>query len=730
MITPAQFLALFLVLCVAGVVAACLLPERRQSTALAWLASAAALAALLASVEVLLLDGAFELRLWPLMTLGPLSLALDPLSAVFVLTVALVFLPVSIFSASYMDKYLDKYSLRYFSVLYYTFLASLVFVLVADDVLSFMVAWEAMSVLSYLLVSYEHRRTESTQAGFLMLAMSEAGAIAVVLAFAILVNAAGRLDFPALRASAAALAGAGGLAVFLLSFFGFAVKAGLVPLSSWLPRAHPVAPTNVSALLSGVMVNLGIYGILRLNADLLPVADVGRGLLVLAIGSLSALVGILYATVENDLKRLLAHSTIENMGIITAALGAAFVFMAAGLPAIAAIALAAALYHTINHSAYKALLFIGSGSIEATAGTRDLDRLGGLLRGMPWTGAFWLVGALSIAALPPFNGFVSEWLTLQSILRSAALSSSAVKIVFALCGAALALTAGLAVTCFVKAFAMGFLGIARSRPAATAGEGPWLLKGSMALLAAICVLLGILPTYVIPVLDRAIVPMVHASAAEALVPPFFTVPAAGDAGLSPAFVAEFHDLGAEVGRGVLPGRGLVVLHQGGEQNPVVFAMSTTLATVMLAALLALAYAAFRLPTWRRAVLTGPTWAGGLRWLRSEHTYTATGFANPVRVIFHAVLRPTTIEETTEAVALHFRTAIRREYNEVHIVDRLLLQPAVAAIRRLAGTMRRMHIGHVNAYAAYVLLTVLLVLLVGRGHDMLVSLTSSLGVQLR
>ena len=730
MITPAHCLGLFLALCAAGVVAACLLRERQQPVVLAWLASLASLAVLAASIDVLLFGGTFELRLWPLMTLGPLTLALDPLSAVFILTIGLVFLPVSIFSASYMDKYQGKDSLRYFAILYYLFLLSLVFVLVSYDTLLFMVAWEVMSVVSYLLVSYEQRRVESAQAGFVMLAMSEAGAVAVVLAFAILVNAAGRLDFPALRASSTALVGAGGLAVFLLSFFGFAVKAGLVPLNSWLPRAHPVAPTNVSALLSGAMVNLGIYGILRVNGDLMPITDIGRGLLVLAIGSLSALVGILYATVENDLKRLLAHSTIENMGIVTAAAGAAFVFMAAGLPAIAPIALAAALYHTINHSAYKALLFIGSGSIEAAAGTRDLDRLGGLLRRMPWTGAFWLLGALSIAALPPFNGFVSEWLTLQSILRSAALSSSAVKIVFALCGAALALTAGLAVTCFVKAFAIGFLGIARSRPAATASEGQWPLKGSMAVLASTCVLLGILPTYVIPILDRAIVPMVHASAAEALVPPFFTVPAAGDAGLSPAFVAEFHDLGAEVGRGVLPGRGLVVLHQGGEQNPVVFAMSTTWMTVVLATLLALAYAAFRLPTWRRAVLTGPTWAGGLRRLRSEHTYTATGFANPVRVIFHAVLRPTTIEETTEAVALHFRTAIRREYNEVHIVDRLLLQPAVAAIRRLAGALRRMHIGHVNAYAAYVLVTVLLVLLAGRGHDMLRLLASGLGVQLR
>ncbi len=185
----------------------------------------------------------------------------------------------------------------------------------------------------------------------------------------------------------------------------------------------------------------------------------------------------------------------------------------------------------------------------------------------------------------------------------------------------------------------------------------------MAILASACVLLGVLPTYVIPVLDRAIEPIVHASAAAALVPPFFTVPAAGGDGLSPAFLAEFHDLGAQVGRGALPGRGLVVLHQGGEANPVVFAMSTSYGAVMLTALLALVYAAFRVPTWRRTVLRGQTWSGGLRWLRSQQVYTATGFANPVRVIFHAVLRPATIESSTEAVALHFRTAVRREYEE-------------------------------------------------------------------
>ena len=284
------------------------------------------------------------------------------------------------------------------------------------------------------------------------------------------------------------------------------------------------------------------------------------------------------------MKRLLAHSTIENMGIVAAGIGAAMVFAATQHHVVAAVALVAALYHLTNHSVYKALLFIGAGAVEVGTGTRDLDRLGGIIRGMPWTSAFFLIGVLSIAALPPFNGSVSEWLTLQTILRSAILSSTVIKIIFAICGALLALTAGLAVTCFVKVFASGFLGMSRSSAAAEAQEAPATAQTSLAILATLCVLLGVLPTYVIPQIDRAVAPLAHESATAALVPPFFTVNAQKPENLPPAFVAEFHDLGAQVGREFLPGRGLVVLHRGEDRNPVVFAMSTSYMLVALAAL--------------------------------------------------------------------------------------------------------------------------------------------------
>jgi hydrogenase-4 component B len=709
-----QLLLAFFILCLAGAVFAFLTPPRWQPALLAAVGSLAALLVVIASTMLLVFGNEFHFTLWPVLTLGTLSFEADPLSAFFLVVAGLVFLPVSIFSSSYLTKYLAHHDVRYFSVLYHALFASIVLVLIAGDVISFLVAWELMSIASYLLVNYEFDRAESSQAGYVMLAMSEAGTIAVAIAFIMIAGATGGLGFSALRSAAPTVSDALRWAIFLLSFFGFSVKAGLIPVNSWLPLAHPVAPTNVSALLSAVIVNLGIYAIVRVNLDLAPATGAAPGLIVLVIGSVSALIGILYATIQGELKRLLAHSTIENMGIIAAGIGAAMVFVATGHRVVAALALVAALYHLANHSVYKALLFIGTGAVEAGAGTRDLDRLGGIIRGMPWTSAFFLVGVLSIAALPPFNGFVSEWLTLQAMLRSAVLSSTVIKVIFAICGALLALTAGLAVTCFVKVFATGFLGMQRSEAAAKAREAPAGARTSLALLAASCVMLGVLPTYVIPLIDRAVVPLVHESAAAALVPPFFTANARQSDKLPPAFIAEFHDLGAQVGREFLPGRGLVVLHRGEERNPVVFAMSTSYMLVALAAILALIFVAFRLLTRSRRIARSAAWDGGLRRLSPGLTYTATAFSNPVRVIFAALLSPTASEESTQAVAVHFRTAIRREYTEVHVVDRFILQPPIDILRGLAAVARRMHVGHVNAYAAYVLLTMLIVLIVGVG----------------
>ncbi len=700
--------------CAVGALAGIFVPDRRNPALLAWAGSLASLLTLFASGQVLWSGHLFHAELWTIHGFGPVTISVDRLSALFLFVTGLVVLAVSIFSAEYLLRYLGRHSLKSLTVWYLFLFASIILILVAGDALTFLLAWEVMSVSSYLLVTFEHGRAETSRAGYLMLAMGEVGFVAVALVFLFWWVKAGSLDFAAFKTAGTHFGIVSRWAIFLLSFFGFGVKAGLVPVNSWLPRVYHAAPANISAILSGVALNLGLYGIVRVNLDLLPVSSTGAGLVVLIVGTISALVGILYATTENDLNVMLAHSSIENIGLVTAGLGAGMIFAACQKPVLAGIAFIASFYHLINHSMYKSLLFFGAGTVDDRVGTRDLNQLGGLIRRMPWTAGAFLVGSLAIAALPPLNGFVSEWLTLQTMLRSAELSSTAVKIVFALCGAGLALTAALAVTCFVKAFAMGFLGMSRSEKAAKAVEARGLSLVPMLFLAGLCLLLGVLPTYMIPALGRQLQPCIPQceAGANALVPPFFVSSPAHNT-LPPAFVEDFHTIGAQVGESVLPGRGLVVLHRGGTANPVVFAMSTSYMVIVLAALLLLTYIVIRLTLTRRRQLARRTrWDGGVRRLLPEMTYTATGFSNPVRVIFDAVFRPTTVLDTREAVADHFRTAIRREQLTVHVVDRWLIQPAREIMTNLADGLARMHHGRINAYAAYVLSAILLALVVG------------------
>ncbi len=703
---------LFLVFawCAIGVFFGFFVSERRIPALLAWTGSLASGAALWAAVASLIGNGEFHRDLWTVRSIGTVTISLDHISAFFLLLAALVVLASSIFSASYLRRYVGHYSLCAFNCWYQILLASIVWILIEDDVLGFLVAWELMSISSYLLVNFEHRREGTKQAGYLMLATGEAGFLAVSVALLFLASRVGSLEFSGFRGSSVEIGRLAHWSVFLLTFFGFSVKAGLAPVNSWLPRAHPAAPANVSAILSGTILNLGIYGIVRVNLNLVPVRTAAEGSILLIIGAISALLGILYATTESDLKALLAHSSIENIGIVTLGLGAGIIFTAYGRPVLAGMAFIAAFYHMMNHSLYKSLLFLGAGAIDECAGTRDLDRLGGLIRVMPYTASVFLVGALAISGLPPFNGFVSEWLTLQTLLRSAELPSTVMRLVFVLCGAALALTAALAVTCFVKAFAMGFLGTSRSkkRPAKDASRAEVV---PMALLGALCLLLGVLPTYVVPMLNRTLALIIDREATAALVPPFFSgSPAHGE--LPAAFVADFHNLGAQVGQ-FLPGRGLVLLHRGGTENPVVFAMSPSYACVALGVFLVLIWIVVRRTTARRTVVRRELWAGGIPRLLPEMTYTATGFSNPVRVVFQAIFRPGSMGDTRQTVAVHFRTAIHRQRRNIYPADSLFFYPLGDAVIWLARQFAGMHHGRLNAYVGYSLGFLLIVLILFR-----------------
>ena len=512
--TTYALIALVFAACGAGIVLSLAVRPAHLGVVLAWLGGAAALAATAAGAVALFSGDGFTETLWALPGLTMLTLRLDALSAAFVLATGLVLLPASIYAAGELRGESLRGHERAFTVMLLALYASIVLILISADALLFLLSWEVMSILCYLLVVSGRRRQNGQQvgSGYLLLAMGEAGTLAAVIGFLLLAVDASSMEFDALRSAATGLGTEARWGVFLLTFFGFGVKAGLVPVNSWLQRAYAAAPRAFAPVLAGATLNLGLYAIVRVNADLLPAAHVTTGLVALVFGTASALIGILYATTDNDLKAMLAHSSIENVGIVVAGFGAGMVFFAVNHPVLATIAFIAALYHLINHSLYKTLLFVGVGAVETQTGTRDMDRLGGLIKAMPLAALAFLVGALSIAGLPPFNGFVSEWLTLQTMLRAAELPSTGAKIVFALCGAGLALTAALAVTCFVKVFAMSFLGVRRLGEKRVSEAAPPALA-AMTILAVLCLAFGVLPTYVISMLDPASTQLAGASAA-------------------------------------------------------------------------------------------------------------------------------------------------------------------------------------------------------------------------
>ena len=705
-------LLLFFALCGAALVLSAIVRDEIAAIVVGWQGAICSILLMVAGAARLAAGQDFTISFWTLDGFGQLSLRIDALSAIFLFAAGLVYLSCCLFVPGYLQRVPNGAAARRYAVLHFALMASVVLILTAGDALMFLLSWECMSILSYLLVNHGQDHQEDPHAGYIMLAMSEAGFLAIVIAFLIIGAQAPGLSFAMLRASASTPSGAAGWAVFLLGLFGFGIKCGLVPVNFWLPRCYTACPPVFIPVLAGITLNLGFYGILRLNGDLAPTIGMGPGLFALVTGSLTALIGILYATTENDMKTMLAHSSIENAGIIVAGIGAFLTFRSSANAAAAAIALTAALYHMVNHSVYKALLFQGAGYIEGETGNRDMDRMGGLIRTLPALSVVLLVGCLAIAAIPPFNGFVSEWLTLQTFLRSALLPSALVKVIFALCGAILALTAALAVTCFVKTYAMTFLGIRRGNGHSNGTDFGRRASSSLVLLAIACFLLGILPTYVIGALNLAVEPLAGASATASLVPPFFTATESNQQ-LPIPFLRDFHNLGAQTGAGVIPGRGLVMLLRGSEQNPVVFAMSPSYSLVAVALFLLAAYFLITRLTRRREVARRELWAGGIPTLLPAMTYTATGFSNPVRVVFQAIFRPNIVEDRRETVAIHFRTAIHRRREETHLLDRIFFHPVGDVFSGLARALAAMHHGRLNAYVSYALVFLLLILFLYR-----------------
>ncbi len=421
---------------------------------------------------------------------------MDPLASFFLVIVNLGGAMASLFALGYGAHEKAPHRVVPF---YPAFLGAMNLVLLAADAFSFLVSWEFMSLASWALVLAHHRDADNARAGYVYIVMASFGTLALLLAFGVLAGADGGYSFDAIRANAS-LTPTMAATVLLLVLVGAGSKAGLVPLHVWLPLAHPAAPSHVSALMSGVMTKVAVYAFIRIIFDLVDSPEWWWAVVVLCLAGATTVLGVLYALMEHDLKRLLAYHTVENIGIIFIGLGLALAFRANGIAWASALALTAALFHVLNHSLFKSLLFFGAGAVLKATGERDLEHLGGLIHRMPLTSFAFLVGCVAISALPPLNGFVSEWLTFQAILVSPNLSQWGLKIIVPGVGALLALSAALAAACFVKAFGLTFLSRPRSIAAERAEEVDTFSIAAMFVLVALCFFAGVLPGFVIDAL--------------------------------------------------------------------------------------------------------------------------------------------------------------------------------------------------------------------------------------
>jgi len=589
----------------------------------------------------------------------PFHLRLDSLSAFFLLLLGVTAAGISLFSAGYFRDS-EGSAPGLLCLQYHTFLAAMALVLVADDAYVFMVAWESMALSSYFLVTTDHRIAEVRRAGFLYLLIAHIGAIAILLCFGVLQGGSGDYSFGSMRS--VILPGAWGSIAFLLALFGFGAKAGLLPLHIWLPEAHPAAPSPVSALMSGVMLKTAIYGLLRVTFDLLNGQLWWWGVVALVLGLVSALFGVIFATVQTDMKRLLAYSSIENIGIIVAGIGLSILFKSYDKTLLAALTLTATLYHALNHAVFKSLLFLATGSVLHATKERSLGKLGGLIHRMPWVAWLALVGTLAMAGLPPLNGFVSEWLLLQAFLFTPSLPQSFVNMLVPLAAAALVLAVALAAYVMVKFYGVVFLGRPREPNLAYAKDPGWLERAALVWFAIGCVVLGLFPVNVIALIDPVDAMLVGSTV--------------GGRGGSWMLLAP-------------------VNADRSSYSPIIF-LAVIAAVVMLT--IQVVHRQYH-----GRVRTGPAWDCGFPLQTPRMQDTAEGFGQPIRQVFEPFFR---IERTLPSpfdARPQYKVAL-----EDHFWHWLYLPVARAAdaVARLIGRIQQ---GRISIYLTYSFFTLLALL---------------------
>lgn len=606
------------------------------------------------------------------MPFASFSVRLDPLAAFFTLLLSVLGLAISIYSFGYVGPFYGVKNVGSLAGFFNLLLLVTTLLFCADNAAFLLIAWEGMALCAFVLVVFEHEDAETRRAGVLYFVMSHIGVGCLILGFLLLFQASGSFRFEDLHDLGGQLSLSQRTSAFFLFFAGFGIKAGVIPLHVWLPAAHPVAPSNISAFMSGVLIKTGIYGMLRVFFEFLTPPPIFWGLLILTAGSISALLGVLYALVEHDLKRLLAFHSIENIGIILMGLGASLLFISFQQQALAALALVAGLYHTLNHACFKGLLFLGAGAVQHGAGTRNMEELGGLIRGLPWTAFFFLLGAVAISGLPPLNGFVSEWLTYQALLQGFGATQIAVRLIFPIGGALLALTGALAAACFVKAVGITFLALPRSPHAEKAHEAPRSMLFGMAILGLACVVLGVLPMVFLPLLDPVTQELLGQS-------------------ISPQLIA---------------GNGWMVTTLGVERG----AISTPGMVALFLALLPLPLVLWVVASRRGSHRVDDTWDCGLDRLTPQMEYTATAYSKPLRMMFQAIYRPRRRVQADFAVSRYFTRSIRFESHIEPTFERWIYRPVNRAILRFSRRVRLIQTGSLTTYLVYIFLTLIALLL--------------------
>jgi formate hydrogenlyase subunit 3/multisubunit Na+/H+ antiporter MnhD subunit len=591
----------------------------------------------------------------------PSHMRLDALASFFLFLLGAAAAGISIFAAGYFRRGQGAPP-GLLCLQYHLFLASMGFVLLADDAYTFMVAWETMALSSYFLVTTQHGIAEIRRAGFLYLLMAHVGAISILLAFGVMQGGSWQFTFDAMRG--AHLAPLQAAVAFLLALTGFGAKAGLVPMHVWLPEAHPAAPSPVSALMSGVMLKTAIYGVLRVTFDLLGQPKWWWGLIPLGIGLFSAIYGVVFAAAQTDMKRLLAYSSIENIGIIFTGFGLAIVFLGVGMPALGALALIAMLYHCLNHAFIKSLLFLGTGAVLHSTGQRNLGQLGGLIHRMPWVAWLTLIGALAMAGLPPLNGFVSEWLLLQAFLFAHDVPRPFVSMLLPMGAALVALAAALAAYVMVKFFGVIFLGQPREWTLADAHDAGVLERIGLVWLAAGCIALGLLPTQVINSLRIVVAQLSHAALLPQTAPWWLLVP--------------------------LP------------QSEATYSAIIFLAAIVAVVLCTVV--GVRL-FYHRRVRRAPPWDCGFVRLDARMQDTAEGFGQPIRHIFQPFFG------MERELPSPFDRAPRYRVTITDRIWRGMYEPLSSLVQRVADACAWLQQGRIATYLLYSFVTLIVLLAV-------------------